>query len=501
MDDSALERLNNDGSVYCRVRPKRLTLWNKICFSSGSVPCLITNTAFAVFMNKYLLDVAKIPAHYTSYIVFASLIVGGISNPFFAYFVNKSPITRIGKMKPWILSFVPLCAISYIFMWNAPKSLSSRETFVWYLVFDSLYQISLSGFRIPHQSMTMYLSGCKKERESATMICMFFETASILIAILSQYLVIGDSSGECEKPDKSNITTHNNTTTQHFGLHDRYFTIAVVFASTFLIAFFLICFGVKERTELIVQMEESEKAKRFKTLRHLKSILSYKPFILFCWFSMFGNLAILVVQGYMQLYFEYSFSNAKQYFGLCILVVLTTSIFLLPVCRIMMRKIGEKSTYILGNLTMIPLMIGSIFFTEAHHFWIFISLSVIASMAFTVNLVLPYTMLPKCIDAYYLIYKHKPDALFYTILYFNSKVSLAIYQFIGQYALHIYGYKVNVCAEYQPSEINTVIRMIFAPLPVVFLILSCIFLLFYNIKHDITQNADKIEMDESTNRF
>jgi Na+/melibiose symporter-like transporter len=165
--------------------------------------------------------------------------------------------------------------------------------------------------------MTMYLSGCKKERESATMICMFFETASILIAILSQYLVIGDSSGECEKPDnfKSNIT-NTTVTTHHFSLHERYLTIAVIFASTFLIAFLLICFGVKERTgilfkievelfyclllfsylELVVQMEESEKAKRFKTLRYLKSILSYRPFIIFCFFSMLGNLAILVNQ-------------------------------------------------------------------------------------------------------------------------------------------------------------------------------------------------------------
>lgn len=104
--------------------------------------------------------------------------------------------------------------------------------------------------------MTMYLSDCKKERESATMICMFFETASILIAILSQFLVIGDSSGECEKPDISSTNAtmqYNNittiaTTTHHFGLHERYFTIAVIFASTFLIAFFFICFGVQERT-------------------------------------------------------------------------------------------------------------------------------------------------------------------------------------------------------------------------------------------------------------
>lgn len=84
---------------------------------------------------------------------------------------------------------------------------------------------------------------------------------------------------------------------------------------------------------------------------------------------------------------------------------------------------------------IVPFLIGSIFCHESYHYYMFVSLAAISSFTYTVNLTLPYTMLPKCIDAFYLKYKQQPDAIFYNLIYLNNKCFLAIYQAFAQLAL------------------------------------------------------------------
>lgn len=300
----------HDITYALEAQSKKLSLLSKICFASAGAPQQLTNTAFAVFSTKYMLDVARLPAHYTSIILLTSLIVGGLSNPIFAYFVNKSPITKYGKMKPWIIALSPICCLSYILIWYVPVGLTAKQLMLWILFFICIYQISLSGFRLPHTSMTMYLSECEKERDSATIIRMYFEIISLLIALIAQNLVIGDSSSECDIPIM--INNLNNNTYKHdqeqsdkqtiiqpnINIQSRYLLIAIVFSSTFIISQILLAFGVKERTELIVETNQCSNSviSNSRTLYHLKCIFSFKPFIILLLFIVFGNVGVLVSQ-------------------------------------------------------------------------------------------------------------------------------------------------------------------------------------------------------------
>jgi sodium-dependent lysophosphatidylcholine symporter 1 len=292
-----------------KYHSKKLSLLSKICFASVGTPQQLTNTAFAVFSTKYMLDVARLPAHYTSIILLTSLIAGGLSNPLFAYFVNKSPITKYGKMKPWILALSPICCLSYILIWYVPAGLTAKQLMFWILFFICIYQISLTGFRLPHTSMTMYLSDCERERDSATIIRMYLEIISLLVAIIAQNLVIGDSSSECDVPLIIGNLTNNDTYRIHdkekydinsiiqpnMNIQSRYLLIAIVFSSTFIISQLLLAFGVKERTDLIVETSQNAKSvSNSRTLYHLKCIFSFRPFLIFMLFTVFGNVAVLV---------------------------------------------------------------------------------------------------------------------------------------------------------------------------------------------------------------
>ena len=60
-------------------------------------------SAIGVYSAKFLLDEAKIPARYTSVILFVSRAIDAITDPIYGHFLNLTPVTRFGKMKPWLV--------------------------------------------------------------------------------------------------------------------------------------------------------------------------------------------------------------------------------------------------------------------------------------------------------------------------------------------------------------------------------------------------------------
>ena len=80
---------------------KDFSYFNMICFGIAGLPYHLMFSAISVYSAKFLLDVAKIPAKYTSIILFVSRAIDAITDPLYGHFLNLSPVTKFGKMKPW----------------------------------------------------------------------------------------------------------------------------------------------------------------------------------------------------------------------------------------------------------------------------------------------------------------------------------------------------------------------------------------------------------------
>lgn len=77
------------------------TWFNIICFAIAGMPYHLMHAAIGVYANKFLLDEVKIMPKNTSIILFVSGAIDAITDPIYGYIINMSPVTRIGKMKPW----------------------------------------------------------------------------------------------------------------------------------------------------------------------------------------------------------------------------------------------------------------------------------------------------------------------------------------------------------------------------------------------------------------
>ncbi len=88
-----------------RINPKtndsEFTVFHMVIYGLAATAYWILTNSLVMFSTKFLLDVPKLPASLVSIIVLVSRVVDVISDPVCAYFVNKSRITKYGKMKPW----------------------------------------------------------------------------------------------------------------------------------------------------------------------------------------------------------------------------------------------------------------------------------------------------------------------------------------------------------------------------------------------------------------
>lgn len=84
-----------------------------------------------------------------------------------------------------------------------------------------------------------------------------------------------------------------------------------------------------------------------------------------------------------------------------------------------------------------PLLIGTLFFRTNNTVEVvfFFILSVLGSNSFTCAFLVPWDMLPEALDEYYIRYRTKPDALFYTFFVLGTKIGMAIYLGISQVVL------------------------------------------------------------------
>jgi GPH family glycoside/pentoside/hexuronide:cation symporter len=144
-----------------------------------------------------------------------------------------------------------------------------------------------------------------------------------------------------------------------------------------------------------------------------------------------------VVQANMELYFKYSYTALANLFSLVILILLGCAVLFVPFWKIFMQKIDKKYLFMIGNLTMVPLLFGGFFFGSGTtlEIVIFFLLSIMAANCFTSVFLIPWSMLPEVLDAYFIVYKTKPDAFFYTFFNLGSKVIMALYFGVTQIVL------------------------------------------------------------------
>ncbi|XP_066834600.1 uncharacterized protein [Anser cygnoides] len=144
----------------------------------------------------FLLDVVQLEPFHASLILFLGRAWDAVTDPAVGFLVSKSPRRKYGKLIPWIACSMPFGVLCYCMMWStladgAPVSLK----FLWYLFTYNFFQICMTCYHVPYSSLTMFLGGTQRDRDSATAYRMGMEVFSTLLGSGIQGQMVGAYHG------------------------------------------------------------------------------------------------------------------------------------------------------------------------------------------------------------------------------------------------------------------------------------------------------------------
>ncbi|XP_021138064.2 sodium-dependent lysophosphatidylcholine symporter 1 isoform X8 [Columba livia] len=174
-DDAALHRSTQEGALPQRRVPRELqdrpglTLCGKVCYAIGGIPYQMTGNALGFFFQIFLLDVVQLEPIHASLILFLGRAWDAVTDPAIGFLVSKSPRRKYGKLVPWIAGSMPFGVLCYCLMWSTLSDATPASLkFLWYLFMYSFFQTCMTCHHVPYSSLTMFLGGTQRDRDSAT---------------------------------------------------------------------------------------------------------------------------------------------------------------------------------------------------------------------------------------------------------------------------------------------------------------------------------------------
>ncbi|XP_077700095.1 sphingosine-1-phosphate transporter MFSD2B isoform X3 [Canis aureus] len=169
-------------------RAGQLSFCTKVCYGIGGMPNQVASSATAFYLQLFLLDVAQIPAAQVSLVLFGGKVSGAAADPVAGFFINRSSRTGSGRLMPWVLGCTPFIAVAYFLLWFLPPFSSLRG--LWYTAFYCVFQALATSLQVPYAALTMRLTPCPRERDSATAYRMTMEMAGTLLGAAVHGLLV-----------------------------------------------------------------------------------------------------------------------------------------------------------------------------------------------------------------------------------------------------------------------------------------------------------------------
>ncbi|XP_037771309.1 sodium-dependent lysophosphatidylcholine symporter 1 isoform X1 [Chelonia mydas] len=485
-------------SRHSETQPAPLPFYRKLCYAIGGAPYQMTGNALGFFLQIFLLDVVQLEPFHSSLILFLGRAWDAVTDPAVGFLVSKSPRRKLGKLIPWIVCSMPFGVVFYCMVWSTPSdAMPVSLKFLWYLAMYCFFQTSMSCYHVPYSSLTMFLGGNPRDRDSATAYRMGVEVFSTLVGSGIQGQIVGryhaSMMKSCSMP---NGTLYNSTSP---GLTDTlentrraYVIASVVLGSLYCMACLILFLGVKEEPGPLSPLGKTQ----LPFFHSLRIILGHQPYVqLLCGF-LFMSLAFQIAQGIFAFFCTHAAGLAGRFQHL-VLIMLVVASLSIPFWQWFLVHFGKKPAVFVGLPLIIPALI--VITQVSHNFLVFVFMVVLAGCSLAVLYLLPWSMLPDAVDDFRLKNPNclNLEAFFYSFYVFFNKFAGGLSLGISTMSLHFAGYRASDCT-HNPSVILT-LRILMAPVPITLLLIAMAIFCFYPIDEERRKQM-RVEMEAAGSR-
>lgn len=444
---------------------KKLSVWTKLKYGVGDFGMAVVTAMLQFSMLYYYTNVVGV----NSALAGTAMLVGKITwdlvnDVLFGYLEDKTK-SRWGKRRPYLIFGALPFAISFWLVFSIPQGLSDIAYFFIiigsFILFDTFHTLTNTAY----SAMTAEITGDYNERTSLTTYRMVFSIIGYLCgAGLTSMLagIIKDSFGVTEHQGWSIVSL----------IYGVLGGISILIPGLFL-----------KYTPAI-----DDAPPKMPPLKSFISTFKNKPFISYLIVTMIMSISFTMVTAMLQYYIDYQLEMNSSSLLIMLSMLGVLAIFLVP-CGIISNKIGKAKTYALGLGIASTALIFVFFIPQGPNNWIFL-LAAIAGMGFSAQWVCPHSMIPDVIEYDELLTGERREGVYYGMQATATKVTGALATAACGWGLELGKYiepSADITADMinQPDSALLSIRIMFALVPAIFLLI-CIPLL---MKYPITRES------------
>lgn len=431
---------------------QKMTLGSKFRYGLADMGFALITSAMQFFLLFYYTDVAGIdPGLAGLALMVGKLTWDAVNDPLFGYWSDRTR-SRFGRRRIYMLiGAVPLGIAAWI-MFSLPKGLTGASAFLAVLfsfwLVDSFHTMTTT----PYYALTPELTRDYSERASLTSIRMVFSVFGYILGAALTTILAGIFRGT------------------GMNMQQAWSTTGAVFGVIVIITTLVTTFSIKERPELIGEPSK---------LPPLKAILTSfknKPFIILMVAFILSSFSFTILTALVPYFIQYQLNMPDQVSFVLLAMLVSIGIFLIP-AKLISDRINKGPAYALG-LFIASLAVMTSFFLPRGETPLIYVVAAVAGMGFSAQWVFPWSMLPDVIEYDEKMTGERREGIYYGLWAFLSKFTGALGIAVSGWALGLFGYIPNM---EQTSRALFGIRLFFAIVPAIVLLISLPFLIWYPI--------------------
>ncbi len=431
---------------------QKMTLGSKFRYGLADMGFALITSAMQFFLLFYYTDVAGIdPGLAGLALMVGKLTWDAVNDPLFGYWSDRTR-SRFGRRRIYMLiGAVPLGIAAWI-MFSLPKGLTGAGAFFAVLLSFWLVDSFHTMTTTPYYALTPELTRDYSERASLTSIRMVFSVFGYILGAALTTILAGIFQGT------------------GMNMQQAWSTTGAVFGVVVIITTLVTTFSIKENPELVGEPSK---------LPPIKAILTSfknKPFIILMVAFILSSFSFTILTALVPYFIQYQLNMPDQVSFVLLAMLVSIGIFLIP-AKLVSDRINKGPAYALG-LFIASLAVMTSFFLPRGETPLIYVVAAVAGMGFSAQWVFPWSMLPDVIEYDEKMTGERREGIYYGLWAFLSKFTGALGIAVSGWALGLFGYIPNM---EQTSRALFGIRLFFAIVPAIVLLISLPFLIWYPI--------------------
>jgi GPH family glycoside/pentoside/hexuronide:cation symporter len=431
---------------------QRLTLGTKVRYGLADLGIALITSAMQFFLLFYYTDVAGInPALAGLALMVGKLTWDAFNDPLFGYWSDRTR-SRFGRRRIWMLiGAVPLGIAAWI-LFSLPKGLTGAPAFLAILgsfwLLDTFHTMVCTSY----YAMTPELTRDYSERASLTSIRMVYSVVGYILGAALTTLLAGLFHGT------------------GLNLQQAWSATGAVFGAVAIITTLVTTLTVKENPEV------AGEPSKLPALKAMLTCFKNRPFVILMIAQFLSSFSFTVLTALVPYFITYQLGMGDQVSFVLLVMLLVIGIFLIPAKKVS-DKINKGPAYALGLFIASVAIITGFFFPSGPTPLIYV-VAAVAGLGFSAQWVFPWSMLPDVVEYDEKITGERREGVYYGLWAFLSKFTSALGVAVSGWALNWFGYIPNVV---QTVRALFGIRLFFAVVPAVVILISLPFLIWYPI--------------------